>query len=189
MENSKTLLELAPITNTFGIVLTLLSCSLSLRRHAHGTLGKHLMHMAHKNGNTSGVSKLSLDWIIQDFRETCLSRSLTFRLAKMAWRQNTLAKEECRRVYHCDNKRLSGSNKCWIFKSMWNIKILWHRICKICQSFTHQSVIVVTFPRPKTWRWTKRTVIGCLTCRSNGLMDGPWPMTATIDSEGLATRD
>ncbi len=121
MENSKTLLELAPITNTFGIVLTLLSCSLSLRRHAHGTLGKHRMHMAHKSGNTLGISKLSLDWIIQDFRETCLLHSLTFRLeTKMAWHQNTLAKEESRCVYNCD-KCLSGSNKCWIVNSMWNI--------------------------------------------------------------------
>ncbi len=24
--------------------------------------------------------------------------------------------------------------------------------------------------------WTKRTVIGCLTCQSNGIMVGPWPM-------------
>ncbi len=37
--------------------------SLSLRRHAHahGTLAKHLMHMAHKSGNTSGVLKSSSD--------------------------------------------------------------------------------------------------------------------------------
>ncbi len=42
--------------------------------------------------------------------------------------------------------------------------------------------MVATFPRPKTWHWTKRTVIGCLTCRSNGLMGRPWPMKATIDS-------
>ncbi len=34
---------------------------------------------------------------------------------------NPLTKEESRRVYKCDDKRLSGSNKCWIFKSMWNI--------------------------------------------------------------------
>ncbi len=36
------------------------------------------------------------------------------------------------------------------------------------------------------WRWTKRTVIGCLTCRSNGLMGGPWPMKATIHSRPSA---
>ncbi len=39
------------------------SSSLGLRRHAHGPLAKHLMHMAHKSGNTSGVSKSSSDWL------------------------------------------------------------------------------------------------------------------------------
>ncbi len=36
------------------------------------------------------------------------------------------------------------------------------------------------------WRWTKRTVIGCLTCRSNSLMGGPWPMKAAIYSRPSA---
>ncbi len=31
--------------------------------HAHGPLAEHLMHVAHKIGNTSGVSKSSLDWL------------------------------------------------------------------------------------------------------------------------------
>ncbi len=35
--------------------------SLSLRRHAHITLAKLLIHMAHISGNTSGVSKSSSD--------------------------------------------------------------------------------------------------------------------------------
>ncbi len=34
---------------------------------------------------------------------------------------------------------------------------------------THWFIIVTTFPHPETWLWTKRTVIGCLTCQSNGL--------------------
>ncbi len=38
--------------------------------------------------------------------------------------------------------------------------------------YVRESVIVARFPRPETWRWTKRTVIGCLTCQSNGLMGG-----------------
>ncbi len=40
---------------------------------------------------------------------------------------------------------------------------------------------MATFPRPETWRWTKQTVIGCLTRRSNGLMGRPWPMKAAMD--------
>ncbi len=53
-------------------------------------------------------------------------------------------------------------------------------------SFTHWSVIVATFQLPETWRWTKRTVIGCLICRSNGLMGGPWLMSTAIYSRPSA---
>ncbi len=45
---------------------------------------------------------------------------------------------------------------------------------------------------PETWRWTKRTVIGCLTCRSNGLLANESChgfQTFSSQSEGLATRD
>ncbi len=45
-----------------------------------GTMAKSLMNMAHESGNTSEVSKSSSDLIIQDFRETCVSCSLTFHL-------------------------------------------------------------------------------------------------------------
>ncbi len=61
------------------------------------------------------------------------------------------------------------------------------------KSFTHRSVIVATFPRPETWRWTKQTVIGCLIWWSNGLMGGPWPIKVVIYSRpsvvSLATQD
>ncbi len=46
------------------------------------------------------------------------------------------------------------------------------------KNFTHRSVIVGTFPRPETWRGTKRNVIGCFTCQSYGLLGGPWPFKA-----------
>ncbi len=42
---------------------------------------------------------------------------------------------------------------------------------------------MATFPRPETWCWT---VIGYLTCRSNGLMGGPWPMNVAIYSRPSA---
>ncbi len=71
-------------------------CGLSLRCHAHGTLAKRLMHMAvaHKSGNTSEVS---------DFRETCVSRSLTFRLEtkEACSRWTTLACHRLARVAAC----------------------------------------------------------------------------------------
>ncbi len=54
------------------------------------------------------------------------------------------------------------------------------------ESFTHWSVIVATLPLPWNVMWTKQTVIACLTCWSNGLMGGPWPMNAAIYSRPSA---
>ncbi len=42
---------------------------------------------------------------------------------------NTLTKEESRRVYKCDDERLSGSTKCWIFK-----------VCEICKVRSIESL-------------------------------------------------
>ncbi len=72
---------------------------------------------------------------------TCVSRSL-----RSAWKKRCRdakppsRKEESRRVYNCDDERLSGSTKPWILKSMWNISSSRHRIFKIHLSFTHRSV-------------------------------------------------
>ncbi len=70
--------------------------SLSLRRHAHGTLAKRLMHMAHFSGNTSGMSKSSSDWLIKpDLRETWVSHSFSVRQeTNMPWRQTPSQKKK-----------------------------------------------------------------------------------------------
>ncbi len=87
--------------------------SLSLRCHAHGTLVKHLMHMAHLSGNTSGVSKSLSDWL--DYTgfpgDVCVAFFNIPPGNKDAVTPNPLTKEESRRVYKCDNERLSGSTK------------------------------------------------------------------------------
>lgn len=67
--------------------------SLSLR-----PLAKRLMHMGHKSGNTSGVSKSSSDWLNStgfpgDMRVT----SLMFHLeTKMPWRQTPSLKKKAK---------------------------------------------------------------------------------------------
>ncbi len=92
----------------------------SLRCHAHGPLAKCLMHKAHLAGNTSGVSKSSSDWL--DYTgfpgETCIAFFNIPPGNKNTVVPNPLTKEESRRVYNSDDERLSGSTKCWIFKSM-----------------------------------------------------------------------
>ncbi len=96
--------------------------SLSLRRHTHGPLAKRLMHMAHKSGNASGVSKSSSDLLnYTGFPgDVCVAFFNVVPGNKEAVMPNPLTKES-RRVYNCDDERLLGSTKRWIFKSMWNI--------------------------------------------------------------------
>ncbi len=74
------------------------------------------MHMAHKSGNTSEVSKSSSDWL--DYTgfpgDVCVA---CFNIPP-GNKDAPLTKEESRRVYNCDDERLSGSTKRWIFKSI-----------------------------------------------------------------------
>ncbi len=113
--------------NTFFLVLpppisqmdhwhSIYNLSLGLRRHAHGPLAKRLTHMAHLSGNTSGVSKSSLDWLnYTGFPgDVCVAFFNVPPGNKNAVAPNPLTKEESRHVYNCDNERLSGSTKCWI---------------------------------------------------------------------------
>ncbi len=153
--------------------------SLSLRRHTHGTLAKRLMHIAHLAGNTSGVSKLFSDWLnYTGFPgDVCVAFFNVPPGNKDAVAPNPLTKEESSRVYNCDNERLSGSTKRWIFKSMWTFLSLRHRIFKICPRVLHTGLLLWRhFHAPK--RDTKRNVIGCFTCQSYGLLGGPWPFKA-----------
>ncbi len=81
---------------------------------------KCLIHMAHKSGNISEVSKSSSDWL--DYTgflgDACVAFFNVPSGNKDAVTPNPLTKEESHRVYNCDCKCLSGSNKkvCEIFK-------------------------------------------------------------------------
>ncbi len=78
------------------------------------------MHMIHLSGNTSGVSKSSSDWLnYTGFPgDVCVAFFNVPPGNKDAVELNPLTKEESCRVYKCDDERLSGSTKRWIFKSM-----------------------------------------------------------------------
>ncbi len=70
--------------------------SLSLRRHAHGPL-VNVWCIWHTYLETLQEcrSRRRIGWIIQDFQETCVSRSLTFRLeTKMPWCQTSSRKKK-----------------------------------------------------------------------------------------------
>ncbi len=114
-------------------------------------------------------SRRRIGWIIQDFRETCVSRSLKFRLeTKMPWCQTPSQKKKAVMFTNVttsayqDQLNAGFSKVCEIFKVRGIESLKYVR-----------SGIVVTFPCTETWCWTKQTVIGCLTCQSNGLMSGP----------------
>ncbi len=81
--------------------------------------------MAHLAGNTSGVSKSSSDWLdYTGFRETCVTFFNVPPGNKNAVMPNSLIEEKSHCVYNCDDERLSGSTKCWIFKIC--------EKCKVC---------------------------------------------------------
>ncbi len=66
------------------------------------------MHMVHLSGNTSAVSKSSLDWLncTGFVGDVCVVNVQPGN--KDAVTPNPLAKKESRRVYKCDGERLSG---------------------------------------------------------------------------------
>ncbi len=80
---------------------------LSLKHEAHRTLAEHLMHTAHLAGNTSGVLKLSLNWL--DYTgflgDVCVA-FFNVLPGNDAVMPNPLTKEESCRVYNCDDKHL-----------------------------------------------------------------------------------
>ncbi len=107
-----------------------------------------------------------------------------------------ITKEESSRVYKCDDERLSGSTKRWFSKVCEIFKVRSIESLKYVHEFHTPVCNCGNISTPETWRWTKRTMIGCLTCRSK------WPhgqalaneschlfQTFSRQSEGLATRD
>ncbi len=111
-------------------------------------------------------SRCRISWIIQDFRGTCVSRSLTFHLeTKMPWRQTPSRKKKAVEFTtvmtsaYQDQLNAGFSKVCGIFQ-VCGIESL-----KYVREFYARSYCG-DIPRPETWRWIKQTVIGCLTCRS-----------------------
>ncbi len=97
-------------------------------------------------------SRRQIGWIIQDFQETCVTRSLTFCLeTKMLWRQTLSRKKKAVTTNAYQDQINTGFSKvCEIFKvcGIEYLKYVWE----------FYTVIVATFPCPETWRWTKLTV-------------------------------
>ncbi len=69
--------------------------SLSLRRHAHVPLAKWFIWHIKVETLQEFRNRHRIGWIIQDFRETCVSHSLTICLeTKMSWRQTPSRKKK-----------------------------------------------------------------------------------------------
>ncbi len=132
-------------------------------------------------------SRHRIGWIIQDFRETCVSRSLMFHLeTKMPWCQTPSRKKKAIEFTNVttsayqDQLNAGFPKVCEIFKvcGIESLKYVWEFHTPVCYCGDIST--------PETWRWTKQTVIGCLTCQLNGLMGGPWPINAAIYSRPSA---
>ncbi len=109
------------------------------------------MHMAHLSGNTSGVSKSLSDWLnYTGFPgDVCVAFCNVLPGNINAVTPNPLTKEESRRVYKCDDKRLSDQLNAGFSKVCEIFKVRGIESLKYIQEF-HTSDIVATFPRPET---------------------------------------
>ncbi len=131
-------------------------------------------------------SRHRIGWIMQDFREMCVSRSLLFCLeTKMPWRQTPSRKKKAF-VYNCDGECLSGSTKRCIFKSMWNIWHLQHRLFKIRLRVSHTVSYCGNIPTPRNVTLNETNCDWLFDMSVKGLMGGPWPMKAAIYSRPSA---
>ncbi len=170
--------------------------SLSLKRHAHGTLAKHLMHMAHFSGNTSGMSKSSSDWLnLTRFRGDA---SVYFRSA---------GKQRCRGAKPPHERRKPSCLQMWWRTYQGQLNAGFSKVCEIFKVRSieslkyirefHTSVCYcgdISMPRNVTLNETncdwlfdmsvKRPHGWALANESGHLFQ-----TFSHQSEGLATRD
>ncbi len=109
--------------------------------------------MAHLSRNTSGVSKSSSDWLnYTGFPETCVSRSLTFRLeTNMPWRQTPSRKKKAvvftnvTTIVYQDQLNAGFSKVCEIFKvhgieSLKYVREFHTPVCYCGDISTHRNV-------------------------------------------------
>ncbi len=124
------------------------------------------MHMVHLSGHTSVVSKSSSDWLnYTGFPgDVCVAFFNVPPGNKVAPSRKKKAVVFTNVTANTYQGRLNAgfSKVCEIFK-VCTIESL-----KYIREFHTLFVIMVTFPRPETWRWMKQPVIGCLTCQSHG---------------------
>ncbi len=112
-----------------------------------------------------------------------MSRSLTFHLeTKMLWHQTPSQKKKAigftnviAKAYY-DQLNAGFSKVCEIF-NVCGIESLKY----IREFHTHTGLLLWRhFHAPKRDAERNENLIGCLTCRSNSFMCGPWPVNADI---------
>ncbi len=149
--------------------------------HMHQTFS--LIHMAHLSGNTSGVSNLLTytgfpgDVCLTFFN--ILPGNKDAVMPKPPWKKRDVMFTTVTTSAYQHQLNAGFSKVCEIFKvcdieSLKYIREFYTPVCYCGEISTPWNVM------------RKRTVIGFLTCRSNGLMGGAWPMKAAMDSRPSA---
>lgn len=148
------------------------------------------MSQGTQNGKVFRNLEVVITWLVKFYRifgECILSWVISFNGSprnKAVVMQNSLMEEENHFVYNSDNDRISGSTKCWIFRSTWSSQ---HRLWTTLLNEWFIGCMVVNYCRGidftpifmlQMWCWIKRTILGCIICLSDGLLSGSWPAKA-----------
>ncbi len=125
-------------------------------------------------------SRCRIGWIIQDFQETCVSRSLMFCLEiKTPWRQKPSRKKKVAMFTNVTANAYQSQLNAGFSKVCEIFKVHGIESLKYIREFHTPFVILVTFPRPKTWCRMNRTVIVGQTASWAGL--GQWTRPSIPD--------
>ncbi len=123
--------------------------SLSLRCHAHGPLAKRLMHMVIWKQSKSLEVVVRLVRLYRISRRR-VSRSLTFCLkTKLPWRQTPSLKKKAVVFTTVMTSTYQDQLNTGVSKVYEIFKVRGIESLKYVRDFHTQSIIVVTFPRPK----------------------------------------
>ncbi len=146
--------------------------------------------------NTKSSSDWLTSWILHGRRtfleDVCVAFFNVPTGNKDAMAPNPLMEEQSRHVYNRDSECLTGSTKCLIFKSMWNMLSSRHSLQEfytlVCNCGDISMALKMAWHKMKR-DWLLYLSVICPLGWSLAIQSGQGSQTFCRQSEGLATRD